>query len=147
MEVPVARQPKIAGRRRYEHGIRLCIAVHRGHDRGDRGATLAELDKTKNTSPIMAEMLEPVRKEYQARLERAYEEIRRIHLDREEIRREELQSLRQHLILTEKQQLADAFREGQISRDAYEELLAETDARLMELESQETPPPPPYRGS
>jgi len=33
------------------------------------------------------------------------------------------------------EQLVEAFREGRIGREAYEELMADTDARLLDLEA------------
>jgi CPA1 family monovalent cation:H+ antiporter len=110
-------------------------------------AVLAELDRMQGAGPVMAEMLEPLRRDYQTRLDQAHEEIRQIHLRREEIRREEFQRLQHHLILTEKHQLLETFREGLIGLDAYRELQADADARLLELDSQESqsPPPPPER--
>jgi CPA1 family monovalent cation:H+ antiporter len=103
-------------------------------------AVLAELDRIQPTSPILAEMVPSLRREYQERLDDAQEEIRRIHVSRAEIRREEEQRLRRHLILAEKQQLVEAFREGRIGREVYDELMADADARLLDLEKQEASP-------
>jgi CPA1 family monovalent cation:H+ antiporter len=130
----------------HEQEERQAHELARGQARAVRAA-LAELDRLKSASPIAAEMLEPLRRDYQARLEQVYEEIRRIHLQRGEIWREEMEHLRHHLILTEKQQLDEAFREGQIGLEAYEQLQADADARLLELDSQEVPPPTPQRES
>jgi hypothetical protein len=128
----------------HEQEERRAHELARGRAQAIRSA-LAELDRIKSASPIAAEMLEPLRQDYQARLEQEYEEIRRIHLNREEIWREELEDLRHHLILTEKRRLAEAYREGQMGLDVYHQLQADADARLLELESQENPPPIPHR--
>lgn len=110
-------------------------------------AALAELDRMRSASSVLAEMLEPLRREYQARLEQAYGEIRRIHLRQEEIRQEEFRRLQHHLILVEKHQLVEAFREGMIGREAYRQLQADADARLLDLEAQSDQPPPAARDS
>ncbi len=123
----------------HEPQERRAHELARGRARAIRAA-LAELDRIKETSPMADEMLAPLHRDYQARLDQTYEEIRRIHLKREEILREELERVRHHLILIEKHQLVEALREGQISRDVYEELLADADARLLEPDSPQTPP-------
>jgi CPA1 family monovalent cation:H+ antiporter len=110
----------------------------RGQARAARAA-LAELDRVEKTTLFATGMLTPVRREYEARLEKAYEEIRRVHVKREEIQREELRQVRTRLILLEKEQLIHALREGLVGRDVYEELLADADARLLEIESGEAP--------
>ncbi|MCL5279889.1 MAG: cation:proton antiporter [Planctomycetes bacterium] len=126
----------------HEPQERRAHELARGRARAIRAA-LAELDRIQGASPIANEMLASLHQDYQARLDQTYEEIRRIHLKREEIRREELQRVHHHLILVEKHQLVEALREGDISRDVYEDLLADADARLLELDSQETVPPRP----
>jgi CPA1 family monovalent cation:H+ antiporter len=125
---------------------RRAHELARGRARAVRSA-LAELNRIKDTSPIAAQMLDPLRRDYEHRLAQAYEEIRQIHLRRDEIRHEELQRLRHHLIFTERQELVEMFREGLISREVYEELLADTDTRLLELEAQEVPPDAEERDS
>jgi CPA1 family monovalent cation:H+ antiporter len=105
-------------------------------------AALAELDRVENRGFVDTEMLACLRQEYRARLGRADEEIRRIHRNRQEIRQEERQRLRRRLILTEKHQLIEAFREGLIDRDIHDELQADADARLLALDSGASPPSP-----
>jgi CPA1 family monovalent cation:H+ antiporter len=117
---------------------RQAHELARGRARAVRAA-LAELDRIRDTSPIAAQMLDPLRRDYEDRLERAHDEIRQIHVRREEIRREEVRRLRRHLIFTERQEMVEMFREGLVGREVYEELLADTDARLLELEAQEVP--------
>jgi hypothetical protein len=44
-------------------------------------------------------------------------------------------STRCHLLLVEKGRVIDALRRGALSRESYDALLADVDARLLELES------------
>jgi CPA1 family monovalent cation:H+ antiporter len=120
----------------HEPAERRAHELARGKTRAASTA-LAELDRLERAGFVGREMLTQMRQEYQARLQKAQDEIRRVHREREEIRREELQWLRHRLILREKHQWIDDFREGLISREAYDELQADADARLLELESED----------
>jgi CPA1 family monovalent cation:H+ antiporter len=101
------------------------------------GAALAELDRLEQAGFANPEMLAQMRQEYGARFQGAQDEIRRVHQERQDIRREELQWMRRRLILREKHQLIEDLREGLISREIYDKLQADADARLLELESEE----------
>jgi CPA1 family monovalent cation:H+ antiporter len=101
------------------------------------GAALAELDRLDVAGFVDREMLAQMRREYQARLQDAQDEVHRVHREQERIRRKELQWMRHRLILQEKHQLIEDLREGLISREIYDELQADADARLLELESEE----------
>ena len=57
----------------------------------------------------------------------------------EKFRKEEMTWARRHLIRVEKQEIIDAYHRGLFSQDAYERLLADIDARLLQLESGEVP--------
>jgi CPA1 family monovalent cation:H+ antiporter len=101
------------------------------------GAALAELDRLEQAGFANPEMLAQMRQEYRARFQEAQDEIRRVHQERQDIRREEQQWMRRRLILREKHQLIEDLREGLISREIYDKLQADADARLLELGSEE----------
>lgn len=122
----------------HEQEERRMHDVARGQVRAIHAA-LAELGRIQRTGSVDTEMLGRLRQEYQTRLGAANEEIRRTHHRRGEIRQEEWRWLRHRLILAEKQELLDAFREGLLGRDVHEQLQADADARLLELESAEAP--------
>jgi hypothetical protein len=50
---------------------------------------------------------------------------------------EESQWARRHLLLEEKNHVIDSYRQGVLSQEIYEKLLADIDARLLQLESDE----------
>jgi hypothetical protein len=49
--------------------------------------------------------------------------------------------VRRHLLLAEKDEIVSAFRHGRIDREAHNQLLADIDARLLQVESGESPQP------
>lgn len=100
-------------------------------------AALSVLDEIGEAGLGATEMVDVVRQEYETRLHEADDEIHHVHLKREEIRQDELQWIRRRLVLVEKEELIEAFREGVVGRDVYEELLADCDARLLELDRNE----------
>jgi hypothetical protein len=57
--------------------------------------------------------------------------------DRTAIVAQESRWARRHLLLTEKNHVIDAFRQGLLDQAVYEKLLADIDARLLRLESGE----------
>jgi hypothetical protein len=60
-----------------------------------------------------------------------------LELDRTAIVIQESRWARRHLLLTEKNHVIDAFRQGLLDQPVYEKLLADIDARLLRLESDE----------
>jgi monovalent cation:H+ antiporter, CPA1 family len=103
-------------------------------------AALSALDDIGKAGLGATEMVDVVRREYESQLHETEDEIHHVHLKREEIRQDELQWIRRRLVLVEKEELIEAFREGAVGRDVYEELLADCDARLLELDRNEYEP-------
>ena len=60
-----------------------------------------------------------------------------LELDRTAIVAQESRWARRHLFFTEKNHVIDAFRQGLLDQAVYEKLLADIDARLLRLESDE----------
>jgi CPA1 family monovalent cation:H+ antiporter len=98
-------------------------------------AALAELDRLEQTHFADAAVLSELRDEYRERLHDAEQRVHRLHVKHESLRREELDVARRHLLAVEKSSLIDAFHQGVVSREVYERLLGDLDARLLELES------------
>lgn len=56
---------------------------------------------------------------------------------------QESQWARRHLLLTEKNHVIDSYRQGVLTQEVYEKLLADIDARLLRLESGDDAKAPP----
>ncbi|HEX8905737.1 MAG TPA: Na+/H+ antiporter [Longimicrobiaceae bacterium] len=95
-------------------------------------AALAEVERMQITGQAPREVLETVRADYEARLREAEESVRTLHVDRSELREEELARARRHLLLVEKERLIRGHHDGLIGDAAYAEVMAEIDTRLLE---------------
>ncbi len=115
------------------HELRTAYEVSRGEMQA-ANAALVELREMERRGLAAAEVLAALRGEYEKRIGAAENEIRALHLERTELRDEELQRARRHLILVEKAQVVEAFHRGVLSQDAHEELLTDIDARLFHLD-------------
>jgi hypothetical protein len=60
-----------------------------------------------------------------------------LELDRTAIVAQESRWARRHLLLTERNHVIEAFRQGLLDQAVYEKLLADIDARRLRLESDE----------
>ncbi len=104
-------------------------------------AALRELDHMAQEHFANDEVLQELRKDYQEVVGGSREELRSLHLERQDLRKEELTRARRHLLLVEKNHLLEAQREGLLGREAFEKLLGDADARLLRLESGGTEEP------
>lgn len=77
--------------------------------------------------------LETLRAEYQERVTAAQNQLEQLRSERSDLHEDDLQSARRHLLMVEKAQAIASFREGLVSRDAYEKLLAQLDERVLQL--------------
>ncbi len=102
-------------------------------------AALEELDTMAGSRHTDTEALEALRRSYRERVALAQDRLRELHLDRDDIRHEELHWTRRRLLQIEKQEIIEAFHHGSVDRSAYERLLADVDARLLRLESGDNP--------
>jgi hypothetical protein len=73
-------------------------------------------------------------------MDKEQDRIDKLGLDRASISSRESQWARRHLLLTEKNYVIDSFRQGVLSQEIYEKMLADIDARLLRLESGEEEP-------
>jgi CPA1 family monovalent cation:H+ antiporter len=78
-----------------------------------------------------------LKQEYEKRIQEEQDQIGELELDRLAIVAQESHWARRHLLLTEKNHVIDSFRQGILSQEIYEKLLADIDARLLRLESGE----------
>jgi CPA1 family monovalent cation:H+ antiporter len=121
-------------------GIVRGVDEHAAYDllRGElqtASAALEEIDQLERLRSLPPGSLEPLREDYQKRVDQVREEIGRLTLERDQLRSQDLYQARLHLLMVEKNQVAEAYRRGLLSQNVHERLLADIDARIIELES------------
>ena len=100
-------------------------------------AALEELERMSHVHFSRDDVRARLKDEYEKRIEKEQDQIGQLELDRAAIAAQESQWARRHLLLTEKNHVIDSFRQGVLSQEIYEKLLADIDARLLRLESGE----------
>ena len=94
---------------------------------------LGTMTRARLTSP---EVATSIREEYEHRARAAESAIERLQLEHNDLRDEENERTRRHLLFVEKEHLLEARRSGIIGEEAYMTLVANADARLLDLESE-----------
>jgi CPA1 family monovalent cation:H+ antiporter len=121
----------------------------RGTIRGGRAA-LAEIEHMDRQQTVAPAVLQELRSVYEARVRQAEEDTAGLDIGKEEVIEEDRLLATRRAILAEKDALLSAFRSGTIAEESFEHLVADVDARLFELESEDgTSPaarPPPRDG-
>ncbi len=102
-------------------------------------AALEEIDRMSQTSFTDLEVREGLRKEYKKKIKAGSATLGELHLEKKQLHAEELQWAMRHLLSVEKRTVIDSFHRGLHSQVVQEKLLADIDARLLRLESEETP--------
>lgn len=100
-------------------------------------AALDELEHVERTRYASRDVLDAMREHYEKRVQEAEQAVRELQIDSEELELENRRWIARHLLQVEKQTAIDGFRRGTLGQDAYEHLLADIDARLLQLESGE----------
>ncbi len=100
-------------------------------------AALEELERMSHLHFSRDDVRAQLKDEYEKRIEKEQDQIGELELDRAAIVAQESQWARRHLLLTEKNHVIDSFRQGLLSQEIHEKLLADIDARLLRLESGE----------
>ncbi|MCS6914180.1 MAG: cation:proton antiporter [Myxococcales bacterium] len=115
---------------------RLAYERERGLVRAKRAA-LSALQQMVHDGTVQADLVEPIRAEYQRHIAEAEQRISELHLQAQQLREEELHAARRHLLLIEKDTILAAYHKGFIGQDALNQLLQDVDARLFRLEAGE----------
>jgi CPA1 family monovalent cation:H+ antiporter len=100
-------------------------------------AALEELGRMSHVHFFREDVRARLKDEYNGRIEKEQNQIGALKLDLNAISAQESRWTRRHLLLTEKNYVLDSFRQGVLSQEIYEKLLADIDARLLRLESGE----------
>ncbi len=144
------------------HGVTVSpllrlLGVVRGHQEREayelaRGrlqtarAALAELDEMARGSLRGSEVVERIRTEYRERISDDRARIEELDIDASELEQEQIRWARRHLIQVEKREALHAFQRGLMDRTVHERLLADIDARLLQIETEGASGPPPEAG-
>jgi monovalent cation:H+ antiporter, CPA1 family len=104
-------------------------------------AALDEIDRMGRVYFTRAELIEELRNEYEEKIQRNKAKLEETKSETGHFRTEEMRWARRRLLLVEKREVINAFHHGTVSRDGYEELLADLDALILEVESGETDEP------
>jgi CPA1 family monovalent cation:H+ antiporter len=102
-------------------------------------AALAGIEQLGRSRLKDGDVLSDLQREYETMIRRGEEEISSLHVDREQVREEEMQRARRQMLLVEREHLLESFNRGLLSQRVYERLLEDVDARLLQMETENEP--------
>jgi Na+:H+ antiporter len=106
-------------------------------------AALTELTRMRHGRQSDTSALERLQQEYEARLASAQATLQQLRAEHADLPEEDLLRARRHLLMVEKAEAIEAQRQGLLSEEAYDQLMADIDGRLLHLEDPPEPLPPP----
>ena len=115
------------------HEVRHRYELGRGELRTSQAA-LAEIARMESDHMAPSAVLVQLRGEYEGRVRDATDKLETLQVEQEDLRAEEGKRARRHLLHVEKEEILSDFHHGTLSREAYDALLAGTDARLAKLD-------------
>jgi Na+:H+ antiporter len=77
-----------------------------------------------------------LREEYEEKIKNIEQDIGKLEPNLDQLKAQETRWARRQLLLAEKNRILDAFQEGRLSQQVYEKLLADIDARLLNVETE-----------
>jgi CPA1 family monovalent cation:H+ antiporter len=80
-------------------------------------------------------VLSDLKEEYETMIRHGQAKLDSLSINREELRKEEMERARRQLLLAERRHILESFHQGMISQKVYEKLLDDVDARLVRLET------------
>jgi CPA1 family monovalent cation:H+ antiporter len=105
----------------------------RGVVKGARAA-LAEIDRM-DQQGFAKDVVDELRAAYEARVHDAGAAAGALHLEAESVRAEDRLMAMRQVLVAEKDAIMGSYRAGQIGEESFEQLMADVDARLFELEA------------
>jgi Na+:H+ antiporter len=117
-----------------EPGNRTAYEIQGGRVRV-AAAALRELEHLSQTRAAAPEILDTLRTEYSRMVESAEKQLRSLTMSTQQLQDQELCRIRRHLLDTERDQVMQAFRQGELGLKSQETLLADIDARLVSVET------------
>ncbi|HTS86907.1 MAG TPA: cation:proton antiporter [Gemmatimonadales bacterium] len=110
--------------------------------RGELNALTAarrEVDQMARAGQMDQAGLTTLKAEYDAKLSGVLGRLEKLRVEHTDLRAEDIRRARRHLLMVEKAQTLESARQGLLSQEAQERLLAEIDARLLRVEDTESP--------
>ncbi len=104
-------------------------------------AGLAELDRMSPLRFRDSAAVAGLRKDCEDRIHNSEQDLLRLRLEHPHFQKEEASLATRQVLLAEKRRVIEAFHQGLFDREVYERLLADIDARLLELETGTAGPP------
>jgi CPA1 family monovalent cation:H+ antiporter len=102
-------------------------------------AALTEVDRMSQLHFADGSVLSSVRQQYNRAIEQAATQLRETPLDRKDIQSEQLVWVWRRVLLAEKDEIIRAFKQGILDHETYNQLLADVDARLLQVDSDGEP--------
>jgi Na+:H+ antiporter len=98
-------------------------------------AALEEIERLERFHSLAPETAAGLKQEYQDRVAHLREEIGPLTAERARFHDEDLYQARHHLLMVEKDRVVSGFRQGLLTAAVHDRLLADIDARLLQLET------------
>jgi CPA1 family monovalent cation:H+ antiporter len=99
-------------------------------------AALSDIEQLERGRLKNEGVLSELHEEYEEMIRRDEKELNSLQIDRKQLQREEFESARRQLLLTERKHFLEAFHQGMLRQRVYEKLLEDVDARLLHLETE-----------
>lgn len=100
-----------------------------------KSAALSALQQLLKDGAVHADAVVQVQDEYTRAIAACEQRIQDMHLKAEELHTEEQLAARRHMLLVEKGAILAAFHKGYLSPEVHEELLADVNERLLQLDT------------
>ena len=100
-----------------------------------KSAALSALQQLLKDGAVHADAVVQVQDEYTRAIAACEQRIQDMHLKAEELHTEEQLAARRHMLLVEKDAILAAFHKGYLSPEVHEELLADVNERLFQLDT------------
>lgn len=124
--------------------LRRLSIVSPSHDRHEyetrRGALLAanaglrSIEELVQGRQVHIDAVKPLKRSYEERVSEAEAALGELHLAKEALLAEEYETAKRHALLVERSELSRGFQRGVLSEEAYDRLVRNVDAALLELE-------------
>ncbi|MEZ4373496.1 MAG: Na+/H+ antiporter [Polyangiaceae bacterium] len=124
--------------------LRRLSIVSPSHDRHEyetrRGALMAataglrSLEHLVQSRQVHGDAVTQLKESYEARVAEAERSLGELHLAKEAVLAEEYESAKRHALLVERTELSQGLQRGVLSEEAYDRLVRNVDAALLELE-------------
>jgi len=109
-------------------------------------AALRELDALAVEHAANPEALQVLRAQYEARLDEAEQQLRKLTLTSQDLQQDALRRTQRRLLDAERDQVVRSYHQGALSRDSQQKLMADIDARALQSDLPDNSSSPPDAG-